>query len=125
MITDKKNIEVEWTGEYPTLCFGTWEIKIDGKILKALPNSPEEKLLQGNMDTENTYESWYFDNWHEVWEDYDDGNSFKDWLKSNEGLGIIKLLDLNSIQLNKYEMKDLFTKIQQNDWRHQSCGGCI
>ena len=115
-------IEVTWTGRYPNKCSGTWIILIDGK------NFPiPEELVNRNMGTNNNYPTWHFgEDWSEEWSYYDDGLECNTWLKQNS-LWIKKGLESIGL-LETFEYKDLislYENIREQDFRHNSCGGCI
>ena len=101
-----------WTGEYPNLCSGEWRLTIDGKDYS--DKIPEE-LRTDCMDTEGTYNRWYFHNWSEEWETYSDGLNFSEWEKQNAYW-------INTLPADNEE---IFKAFQLNDWRHGECGGCI
>jgi hypothetical protein len=64
---DRVMVEAKWSGKYPCLCFGNWTLKVDGKdVSKLIPS----KLRKSPMNTYGTYQSWHFENWIEVFEDY-------------------------------------------------------
>ena len=105
--------EVNWTGRYPSLCFGEWIIKYKGDII-TLP----ENLQKAEMKTYGTYSSWHFEDWREVFDDYEDGVGMSSWIKDNDCW-------ISKITNNQEEKEELFLKIQEKDWRHGSCGGCI
>lgn len=110
-----KNFKAEWTGSYPSLCFGVWRLYIDGKDKSDLI---PEKLRRHPMDTAGTYQSLHFENWAKVFEDYEDGLECDDWIKENDYWisGIADCYD---------EKKALFKAFQAQDFRMGSCGGCI
>jgi hypothetical protein len=112
-----REITVNYDGSYPTLCFGTWHITID--------DIPIDTTGFTEMNTFGTYGSWYFENWQEVFEDYDDGLDFYNWIKSSIGQLVLFRIKNKGIDLTENEQLDLFTKIQKHDWRYSSCGGCI
>jgi hypothetical protein len=35
------------------------------------------------MGTEGNYSTWHFEDWEEVFEDYDDGDYYEEWIKKN------------------------------------------
>lgn len=107
--------EVKWTGAYPSLCFGKWVIKKDGKDLSYL--IPED-MKCSSMYTYGTYQKWYFDDWQEVFEDYKDGLKCDEWIKEND-YWISKICD------NHDEKIMLFNAVSEKDFRIGSCGGCI
>lgn len=112
-----RNIEVAWTGSYPCLCSGEWKIKIDGQDMSHL--IPEE-MRCSPMNTFGSYSSWHFDeDWCEQFEDYYDGLNFKEWKEQYSDL----LFKLGIV--DDQEAQSLYSKIQDCDWRHGSCGGCI
>ena len=104
--------EVEWTGGFPNLCSGEWIIKKDGKVV----DLPEEVRCE-SMGTYGTYSTWHFEDWNEVFENYDDGLGFEEWIKANQWVV--------EIAPTKPEQLELYLKISEQDWRHNSCGGCI
>ena len=118
-----KNIIVEWTGSYPTLCFGEWIIKIDG--VRIVDNT-EDTILKKDMNTYGNYSNWHFDeDYSEIWEDYTDGLNYENWLQSDTGKSLIELTKRNGFELTSEEIEDLYIKLQQQDFRTGSCGGCI
>ncbi|AUM58506.1 hypothetical protein KNT81_gp265 [Proteus phage phiP4-3] len=114
-------IFVEWTGSYPTLCFGQWNISIDGISLTGLGNE--------EFDTRKSYDTWHFDDdWSEEWDSYTAGLSPESWVQ------LMLKHDTNSLvsSLKRHGFKDiekilyaLYPHINEEDWRHSSCGGCI
>lgn len=105
--------EVEWTGEYPSFCYGEWIIKKDGIQIK-LPKS----VRTSNMGTLGKYSEWHFDeNYCEYFEEYEDGLCFEEWIQVNRWV--------KNITKDVNEQQELYTKIAEKDWRHNSCGGCI
>ena len=106
--------EVCWTGSWPTVCSGAWQIVRDG--VDVSDRIPDE-LRSAPMNTAGTYSAWHFENWSEVWEDYEDGLEREDWISANPWI--------SSICETPEEMADLFDAIQSQDWRHGCCGGCI
>lgn len=109
------DIKVEWTGKWPCLCSGEWILMIDGEDKS---NLIPEDLRRNEMGTYGTYSSWHFENWNEVFENYQDGMSCDEWIEYNK-----YWLDNISTDLNI--QKQLFYGFQASDWRYGSCGGCI
>jgi hypothetical protein len=114
-----KNFNVEWTGAWPALCYGEWIIHYDGKKLE-LP----EDIRTDDMGTYGNYSSWHFEDWQEVFEDYDDGLDEGAWIEKNNHW-IKPLFESNNIPLTDENLNDLYYEISANDWRRGSCGGCI
>lgn len=112
----KHDIKVKWTGGYPNLCSGHWEIIIDGKYLTNLMNS--------NFETFGTYSSWHFEEWNEVFEDYEDGLCFEQW-KQDPPNNLLFSLKLAGFEVTENLLQELYLAINSQDWRHSSCGGCI
>ena len=115
------NVHVSWSGKYPCLCHGEWTITINKKKLKI----PEYHISE-SMNTYGEYERWYFnDHYDEKWETYTDGLKYPEWIKENEWL----IDELKRIKINENDIedltKDIYIKIQFEDFRHDSCGGCI
>ena len=111
-----KKIEVEWTGEYPCLCYGKWILKIGGKdCSKLIPKSLREN---SDMNTIGTYDHWHFENWQELWESYENGLSEDNWIEENKHW-------LKKLPVEESQYKDIFKAFNEKDWRNGSCGGCI
>lgn len=105
-------VEAIWSGCWPTLCFGSWTLKVNGVDYTHL--IPEE-LRDGPMNTFGTYQSWHFDDdWSEVFEDYEDGLYFEAWYERNPWVDAVPALPV-----------EVYTAFAEHDWRHGSCGGCI
>ena len=109
------NIEVKWTGKYPCLCSGEWKLYIDGNDMSDF--IPED-LRRSDMGTFGTYSSWHFEDWMEVFEDYQDGMNCDEWIEANKDW-------LDKISKDVKDQQDLFYAFQSQDWRYESCGGCI
>lgn len=108
-------IEAKWSGSYPCLCSGEWTLKINGKDVST--KIPEE-LRRSSMGTRGTYSSWHFENWSEVFEDYEDGLDCDEWINENV-YWLDTITDDSSVQ------KEIYYAINANDFREGSCGGCI
>ena len=104
--------EVKWTGGYPNLCSGEWEISYKGTLVQ-LP----EEIRTSSMDTYGSYSQWHFEDWLEVFESYESGMLYDSWIRKNNWAE--KITEVEE------ELQELFNKIQDQDWRHGSCGGCI
>ena len=102
----------EWTGEYPNLCHGEWRLYRNEKELNV------EIPFQGSpADTFGVYSEWWFENWSEVFGDYEDGLSCKEWCEEyQEWLSKIA---------PEQDWNKIFEAFQENDWRYGECGGCI
>jgi DNA modification methylase len=115
-------ITAEWSGRYPNKCSGSWTIKIDSVVMP-LPYD----VQRGNMGTSGSYDTWSFgDDWNEEWDSYEDGAEFETWVKLNvrwikEGFDSLKVSDKVALE----DVRKLYDAIQEKDWRHNSCGGCI
>ena len=104
-----------WSGAYPNLCSGSWMLFRDDTDISYL--IPEE-MRKSPMNTFGVYQSWTFDeSYSEQFEDYEDGLKCEEWAKANPWVAKI----VNSPD----ELEDLFLAFQEQDWRHNSCGGCI
>lgn len=106
--------EVDWSGGGFCLCQGEWTIKKNGiNVSDKIPKN----LRRAPMNTFGEYHTWYFKNWIEEWETYTDGLYCDDWISANEWIDEI---------CDSYdECVLLFNAINKEDWRHNSCGGCI
>ena len=101
----------KWSGEYPCLCCGEWSLFIHGEDYSHM--IPED-LRTDHMNTAGTYQEWHFVDWVEQFEDYEDGLEYEDWLAENPWVR-----DLPAPSF------DIYLAFQSEDWRHNSCGGCI
>lgn len=104
-----------WSGSYPCLCSGTWTLEVNGVDVSSL--IPEE-LRHNEMNTFGTYEEWHFEDWIEVFEDYEDGLMCDEWIAENK-YWLDDITDDYNIQT------EIFYAISEEDFRHNSCGGCI
>ena len=74
-------VVAEWTGEYPCLCCGEWRLTIGGvDWSNAIPIDKR----YSHMNTAGTYQEWHFEDWQEVFEDYEDGLEFDEWILAFE-----------------------------------------
>lgn len=113
-------LEVKWTGEWPCLCHGEWIIKHNGKEL----NIPDEIKINP-MYTYGSYVYVGFDNNYQATEDkYFDGLKKKEWLKVNHKW-IHKMFEEAGIEITKELLNELYDKINNQDFREMSCGGCL
>lgn len=101
-----------WSGSYPSLCFGDWSLTIDDKDYTSMI---PEKLATRPMGTFGEYSQWHFtDDWDEKWETYEDGLDFPEWECINSWVNDIPAP--NNL---------IYEAFQKEDWRYNSCGGCI
>lgn len=66
------------------------------------------------MNTFGTFRSWHFENWIEVFEEYEDGFFFEKWYAINPWIDAIPATPL-----------EIYAAFSEQDWRRGSCGGCI
>ena len=110
------NFEVNWSGERYSLCYGEWTIRRNGVDVSNLIPGP---LRNYHMNTRKEYSAWHFtEDWDEEWEYYFDGLSAKKWIRKNRYW-------ISKICCSKEEEFQLYHAINDADWRHGSCGGCI
>lgn len=108
-------VTAEWSGVWPHLCSGEWTLVINGEdVTDKIP----AKIRKSHMGTFGTYEKWHFENWNEVWETYTDGLRESEWIEKNNSW-------LSTIATDQEVLGDIFRAFQSEDWRHESCGGCI
>lgn len=110
-----KRVIALWTGSWPCLCNGEWILYVDGKNVTDM--IPEEQREE-HMRTYGTYRSWRFEDWEEVWGSYTNGLKENEWLAENDYW-------VSKITTDKSLQSEIFKAIQSEDWRHNSCGGCI
>ena len=110
------NIEANWSGSYPCLCYGDWTLKVDDvDVSDKIP----EDLKSSSMHTYGTYQSWHFnDDCMEEFEDYEDGLDCENWIEENNYW-------LSNITQDEKVKQQIFYAIQDHDFRTGSCGGCI
>lgn len=104
-------VRAEWTGQYPCLCSGEWKLFIGDQDYSHM--IPEDKR-RSHMNTAGVYSDWHFENWTEVFEDYEDGLEFEEWLVENPWVHDLPAPDL-----------DIFVAFSCEDFRPGQCGGCI
>lgn len=110
--------DVEWTGSWPTLCFGKWIVRKNGVEVDAgdLPFQGEPAGTLGD------YSSWSFDSDWEV-EDHtsEDGLGVDEWIR-RYGEAIAERLPLDDVDA---DLRALYWAFNEHDFRPGSCGGCI
>lgn len=110
------NVRAEWSGSFPCLCSGKWTLYVDD--VDVSDKIPEE-LRTWEMGTYGDYYTWHFgDDYGEVWETYEDGLEQDEWINENK-----KWLD--TISTDYVTQVQIYKAINEEDWRHNSCGGCI
>lgn len=108
-------VKARWSGHFPNLCCGEWSLEVNGvDVSMYIP----DELRTSPMNTYGTYEEWHFENWEEVWEDYEDGLMLDEWIVENK-----YWLDTITDDIDVQE--EIFIAINVSDWRHGSCGGCV
>lgn len=113
---ENREITATWTGTYPCLCHGEWEITIGGEEVE-LPVDVRYR----HMNTYGTYAEWYFggdSGWEEQWDYYEDGLTYEPWVEANSWW-------LRDLHLTDTETRALYDAINKEDFRPGSCGGCI
>jgi hypothetical protein len=111
------NVKVNWTGRYPVLCHGEWQLWIDG--VDYSDKIPKTLRKNTHMNTWGVYEQWSFDkNFLEIWETYEEGLEVDEWIEANASW-------LVEITTEEELMKSIYYAFQKQDWRHGQCGGCI
>lgn len=109
-------VKANWSGSYPCLCHGKWSLEVNGvDVSMYIP----DKLKGSPMRTYGLYEMWYFDdNFCEQWRSYENGLQCNEWIAENKYW-------LDIITDDKDVQVEIFNAINAEDWRHDSCGGCI
>lgn len=59
-----------------------------------------------------TYSEWHFEDWMEVFEDYEDGLCFDEWIKSNIGLLLIERLKEKDVIISDNLLKKCMKKFK-------------
>lgn len=116
----KYDIFVEWTGRYPTFCYGEWIIAINGIKLEGLDTI--------NFGTYGTYQQWKFVNWNEEFYDVEGGSEQPEWVeyaKKENPNNLITALQNAGFEITDELLGQLYVEINSCDWIHGSCGGCI
>ena len=113
------SFKARWSGGYPTLCYGEWSLEYKG-----LPVVIPEDHRTGHMGTSNTYSSWHFEDWLEVFEDHEEGLEKDEWIATNKHW-VDDMFATHNIKKSEGNYKDLFEALQASDFRPNSCGGCI
>lgn len=123
-----KNFKAEWTGSYPCLCSGEWILTAEtteydeerGKysVVEDISHLIPADLRKSPMFCEGMYDMWSFDEDHiEKWDTYKSGLNWSAWVQNNESW--------ISLFATPEQYIEVFKAFQKNDWRHNSCGGCI
>ena len=113
---EKKNrVQAEWTGSYPTKCFGEWKLFVDGEDVS--DKIPDE-MREHSMYTYGIYQMWHFVDWIEEFEDYEDGLKCDEWVKENKDW-------LENVTEDEELWREIFEAFQAEDFRPGQCGGCI
>lgn len=113
-------LEVIWTGQFPYLCYGEWVMKYDG-IELTVPDDMKETP----MFTFGEFGKWCFnEDFMEEWDFYEDGDTKEIWIHRNSEW-VTSMFQEHDIEVTEELLSDLFDKVQEQDWRHGSCGGCI
>ena len=113
------DFKANWSGGYPNLCFGEWTLEYQG-----LPLILPEDERECDKGTYGEYSSWHFEDWSEVFDSYEDGLKFPEWVKEN-GRWVDVMFHRHNIEKSEANYLELFEAFQENDWRSNSCGGCI
>lgn len=104
-------VVAEWTGSYPCLCSGEWRLTIGGvDWSNAIPIDKR----YSHMNTAGIYRAWHFENWLEVFDSYESGLEFDEWIAENSWVAELPAAP-----------QDVFYAIQAQDFRPGECGGCI
>jgi hypothetical protein len=113
----------KWSGGSYSLCCGSWNININGKVLVS---EDKHSVLNESMNVYGTYDTWEFDeDYSEEWSTYSDGLHLNDWIKSDIANRLFLLVEENGISLTRELKVKLYDSFVGEDWRHNSCGGCI
>ena len=106
----------EWSGSYPCLCSGEWSLYLDGiNVSEKIPKDLRTK----DMGTFGEYQTWHFnEDFIEEFGSYTDGFSCDEWIEKNKYW-------LDGITTDEDKQKLIFLAIQKEDFRENSCGGCI
>ena len=108
--------QAEWSGSFPTLCYGEWSLYKNGEdISEYIP----EGLRTSHMNTEGIYSRWHFNSdWIEEFYEYKDGISCDIWIKENMEW-LKKFCDTEE------DFESVYRAFNKSDFRPNSCGGCI
>ena len=109
------NVKANWSGTFPCLCHGEWSLEVNG--IDVSDKIPED-LRHSEMNTFGEYSAWHFEDWIDVWTSYESGLPLDEWLQANKAW-------LDTISMVSDVQVAIFHAINQEDWRHGSCGGCI
>lgn len=114
--SDNNGWATTWSGETWALCYGEWTLYHNGEEVGVeIPFKTEP------ANTFGQYWRWWFggeSGWEEQWETYEDGLEEYDWVQENIDY-------LKQITTDESQYGYIYKAFQKNDWRYQSCGGCI
>lgn len=123
------NWRAYWSGSYPSLCSGYWELyKDDVKVDTKIPFNNNYEDYDENNDafhpwpddagTFGEYYGWYVGEDCSIqWEAYEQGLTKDEWCKEHSEW-LVTLAP-------ESEWGEVFRAFQAEDWRTGSCGGCI
>ena len=114
------DFEVSYSGSYPTMCFGKWTIKHKGIHVYSFEGE--------DFGTHGIYRSWHFTSgYSEYWKEYEDGLFIDEWVDKvmTEDINELKEQLSRVMTVDRDMLKELYLLINEKDWRHNSCGGCI
>jgi hypothetical protein len=114
-----EKLDVQWNGGDWSLCMGEWSVHINDAPI-ALP----KEFLNDHMDTAGEYDTWHFEDWSDVWETYYCGLDRNEWIKENK-VWIEPWLDSLNLEYDNKDLENLYNQISDQDFRPNSCGGCI
>lgn len=112
---------IDYTGAFPNKCSGNWTIIINNKEIELI-----DSLKSSPMNTAGVYTRWSFGgDYEEIWEDYKDGLEFGEWIQSEKFKDLKESFFNSDVELQLTEWREIYKALQEHDWRHDSCGGCI
>ena len=96
------------------MCTGQWHITYQG-----LPLSLAAQQADKHMNTYGIFSWLYPDD-----EDYAQGLSAEQWIEQN-AYWLIELFAAHNIPFETQEVMWFYLAVNEQDWRCESCGGCI
>lgn len=113
---ESKEIAAEWSGAYPALCRGSWTLTVNGDDYTwAIPKS----IRKAPMNTKGLFDFPALTDAGDLcWESRESGLDESEWINEN-------LWWLLNISEEIETQRKVYRAFHEEDWRHESCGGCL
>jgi hypothetical protein len=114
MPTAANPFTAKWSAQGHNLCTGHWQISYQG-----LPLTLASKQADNHMNTYGIFSCLYPDD-----EDYAEGLSVEPWIEENADW-LSELFEIHNIPFDSQYVLWFYEAVNGQDWRCDSCGGCM